>query len=152
MLDFGTHAPLTTFFFSFHQEALMNAMNDELPRIQEQVYYGQISAKTDVLDKFLSETGIHRYNPQVRHNVSLEVFYTLLLFVIFVQLCLVLALFRHTTFLRISEFSRIEFEFFRFWDSVFHLCFLIFQSDFPQNFPKYHIQNIIIKIYVNTQY
>ncbi|KAM7478863.1 hypothetical protein LguiA_027076 [Lonicera macranthoides] len=48
-----------------NEEALMNAMNDELPRIQEQVYYGQISTKTDVLDKFLSETGIHRYNPQI---------------------------------------------------------------------------------------
>lgn len=45
----------------------MNAMNDELPRIQEQVYYGQINSKTDVLDKFLSESGITRYNPQVVH-------------------------------------------------------------------------------------
>lgn len=90
----------------------MNAMNDELPRIQEQVYYGQISTKTDVLDKFLSETGVHRYNPQVRHDVSLEIFYALMLFVIFVQLCSVLALFRHTTFLGISEFSRTEYEFF----------------------------------------
>jgi UDP-glucose:glycoprotein glucosyltransferase len=48
-----------------NEEALMNAMNDELPRIQEQVYYGQINTKTDVLDKFLSETGIQRYNPQI---------------------------------------------------------------------------------------
>lgn len=44
----------------------MNAMNDELPRIQEQVYYGHINSRTDVLDKFLSESGISRYNPQVK--------------------------------------------------------------------------------------
>ena len=44
----------------------MNAMNEELPRIQEQVYYGQISSHTDILDKFLSESGINRYNPQVK--------------------------------------------------------------------------------------
>lgn len=42
-------------------------MNDELPRIQEQVYYGHIQSRTDVLDKFLSENGISRYNPQVKH-------------------------------------------------------------------------------------
>lgn len=41
-------------------------MNDELPRLQEQVYYGQINSHTDVLDKFLSESGIQRYNPQVQ--------------------------------------------------------------------------------------
>ncbi|KAM7250288.1 hypothetical protein ACFE04_022171 [Oxalis oulophora] len=46
-------------------EALMNAMNDELPRIQEQVYFGQINSRTDVLDKFLSESGVTRYNPQI---------------------------------------------------------------------------------------
>ncbi|GFY94719.1 similar to EMS-MUTAGENIZED BRI1 SUPPRESSOR 1 [Actinidia rufa] len=46
-------------------DALMNAMNDELPRIQEQVYYGQINSHTDVLDKFLSESGVPRYNPQI---------------------------------------------------------------------------------------
>lgn len=40
-------------------------MNDELPRIQEQVYYGQINSHTDVLDKFLSESGVQRYNPKV---------------------------------------------------------------------------------------
>ena len=45
----------------------MNAMNDELPRIQEQVYYGHISSHTDVLEKFLSESGINRYNPQVKY-------------------------------------------------------------------------------------
>lgn len=47
------------------EEALLNAMNDELPRIQEQVYYGLISSHTDVLDKFLSESGIMRYNPEI---------------------------------------------------------------------------------------
>lgn len=43
----------------------MNALNDETPRIQEQVYFGHINSQTDVLDKFLSETGIQRYNPRV---------------------------------------------------------------------------------------
>uniref|UniRef100_A0A2P2MAC6 Uncharacterized protein MANES_10G121900 n=1 Tax=Rhizophora mucronata TaxID=61149 RepID=A0A2P2MAC6_RHIMU len=47
------------------EEALMNSMNDELPKIQEQVYYGYINSRTDVLDKFLSENGISRYNPQI---------------------------------------------------------------------------------------
>ncbi|KAJ4832577.1 hypothetical protein Tsubulata_030778 [Turnera subulata] len=51
--------------FDANEEALMNAMNDELPRIQEQVYYGQITSRTNVLDKFLSESGISRYNPQI---------------------------------------------------------------------------------------
>lgn len=40
-------------------------MNEELPRIQEQVYYGHINSKTDVLEKILSENGYRRYNPQV---------------------------------------------------------------------------------------
>ncbi|KAK2966664.1 hypothetical protein RJ640_002362 [Escallonia rubra] len=48
-----------------NEEALLNAMNEELPRIQEQVYYGHINSHTDVLDKFLSESGIQRYNPQI---------------------------------------------------------------------------------------
>ena len=43
----------------------MNAMNDELPRIQEQVYFGHINSQTDVLDKFLSESGVSRFNPLV---------------------------------------------------------------------------------------
>ena len=43
----------------------MNAMNEELTRIQEQVYFAQISSNTDVLDKFLTESGIRRYNPLV---------------------------------------------------------------------------------------
>ncbi|XWS76674.1 hypothetical protein CRYUN_Cryun01aG0197800 [Craigia yunnanensis] len=40
-------------------------MNDEFPRIKEQVYYGQINSCTDVFDKFLSENGLSRYNPQI---------------------------------------------------------------------------------------
>lgn len=40
-------------------------MNDELPKIQEQVYYGQIESRTNVLEKLLSESGLSRYNPQV---------------------------------------------------------------------------------------
>ncbi|XVE66939.1 hypothetical protein DITRI_Ditri08aG0119800 [Diplodiscus trichospermus] len=51
--------------FDSSEEALINAMNDELPRIQEQVYYGQINSRTDILDKFLSENGVSRYNPQI---------------------------------------------------------------------------------------
>ncbi|KAE9601240.1 putative glycosyl transferase, family 8, nucleotide-diphospho-sugar transferase [Lupinus albus] len=47
------------------EESLINALNDETPRIQEQVYYGQIDSNTDVLDKFLSEGGIPRYNPKI---------------------------------------------------------------------------------------
>lgn len=47
------------------EEASLNAMNSELPQIQEQVYYGQITSKTDVLEKFLSESGHKRYNPQI---------------------------------------------------------------------------------------
>lgn len=48
-----------------NEEALLNALNDETQRIQEQVYYGQIKSHTDVLDKFLSEAGIQRYNPRI---------------------------------------------------------------------------------------
>ncbi|XP_068312697.1 UDP-glucose:glycoprotein glucosyltransferase-like [Pyrus communis] len=48
-----------------NEESLINSMNDELPRIQEQVYYGHINSRTDVLDKFLSESGTTRYNPQI---------------------------------------------------------------------------------------
>ncbi|KAF8411993.1 hypothetical protein HHK36_004552 [Tetracentron sinense] len=47
------------------EDALISSMNDELPKIQEQVYYGYINSHTDVLDKFLSENGCHRYNPQI---------------------------------------------------------------------------------------
>ncbi|KAE8009047.1 hypothetical protein FH972_005504 [Carpinus fangiana] len=54
--------------FDSNEESLINAMNDELPRIQEQVYYGHIQSRTDVLDKFLSENGISRYNPQIIAN------------------------------------------------------------------------------------
>lgn len=48
-----------------NEDSLINSMNDELPRIQEQVYYGHINSRTDVLDKFLSESGTTRYNPQI---------------------------------------------------------------------------------------
>ena len=61
-------------FFFYHlyssKEATMNAMNDELPRIQEQVYYGHIQSHTDVLEKFLSENSYKRYNPSVSTNIS----------------------------------------------------------------------------------
>uniref|UniRef100_A0A452YDY9 UGGT thioredoxin-like domain-containing protein n=1 Tax=Aegilops tauschii subsp. strangulata TaxID=200361 RepID=A0A452YDY9_AEGTS len=51
------------------KDATMNAMNDELPRIQEQVYYGHIQSHTDVLEKFLSESSYKRYNPSVSTNI-----------------------------------------------------------------------------------
>ncbi|KAI5390090.1 hypothetical protein KIW84_075422 [Lathyrus oleraceus] len=47
------------------EEALLNALNDETQRLQEQVYFGQIKSHTDVLDKLLSEAGIQHYNPQI---------------------------------------------------------------------------------------
>nr|CAD1836155.1 unnamed protein product [Ananas comosus var. bracteatus] len=47
------------------EDSTMHAMNEELPRIQEQVYYGHINSHTDVLDKFLSESGYGRYNPSI---------------------------------------------------------------------------------------
>ncbi|RDX75646.1 UDP-glucose:glycoprotein glucosyltransferase, partial [Mucuna pruriens] len=50
------------------EEALLNALNDETQRIQEQVYFGQIKSHTDVLAKFLSEAGIQRYNPRIISN------------------------------------------------------------------------------------
>uniref|UniRef100_A0A452YE11 Uncharacterized protein n=1 Tax=Aegilops tauschii subsp. strangulata TaxID=200361 RepID=A0A452YE11_AEGTS len=52
-----------------NEDATMNAMNDELPRIQEQVYYGHIQSHTDVLEKFLSESSYKRYNPSVSTNI-----------------------------------------------------------------------------------
>lgn len=51
--------------YESNEDVSMNAMNEELPRIQEKVYYGQITSNTDVLEKFLSESGYRRYNPQV---------------------------------------------------------------------------------------
>lgn len=48
-----------------NENALLSAMNDELPRFQEQVYYGRINPRTDILDKLLSESSINRYNLQI---------------------------------------------------------------------------------------
>ncbi|KAG0591180.1 hypothetical protein KC19_1G156300 [Ceratodon purpureus] len=45
--------------------AAVQAMNDELPRLQEGVYYGAINIRTDILEKFLTEEGQPRYNPQI---------------------------------------------------------------------------------------
>jgi hypothetical protein len=50
----------------------MNAINYELPRIQEQVYYGHIQSHTDILDKFLAESSYKRYNPSVSTNISVK--------------------------------------------------------------------------------
>ncbi|KAG2321665.1 hypothetical protein Bca52824_014878 [Brassica carinata] len=59
-------------FDSVEEETLLNAMNDELPKIQEQVYYGQIESRSNVLDKLLSESGlsgiIHRLLAEERTN------------------------------------------------------------------------------------
>ncbi|KAK1430222.1 hypothetical protein QVD17_12804 [Tagetes erecta] len=65
MAKLGCSLLMNGLVHSYNEEALMNAMNDELPKIQEQVYYGQINSRTDILDKFLSESGIQRYNPQI---------------------------------------------------------------------------------------
>lgn len=53
------------FTYIFYQDASMSAMNDELPRLQEKLYYGQIHSHTDILEHFLSENSFKRYNPQV---------------------------------------------------------------------------------------
>lgn len=58
---------LNTSFFQV-VNAAVQAMNDELPRLQEGVYYGQINIRTDILEKFLTEEGQPRYNPQVEYN------------------------------------------------------------------------------------
>ncbi|TKY60158.1 UDP-glucose:glycoprotein glucosyltransferase [Spatholobus suberectus] len=63
------------------EEALINALNDETPRIQEQVYFGQIMSDTDVLAKFLSEAGIQRYNPKIISDSKLR-FISLSLFTV----------------------------------------------------------------------
>jgi UDP-glucose:glycoprotein glucosyltransferase len=55
----------------------MNAMNDELPRIQEQVYYGHIQSHTDVLEKFLSESSYKRYNPSITGKSAVKKFVSL---------------------------------------------------------------------------
>lgn len=60
----------------------MNAMNEELPRIQEQVYYGQINSHTDVLDKFLSESGVQRYNLKV-HLIKTPIFKSIWAYVVY---------------------------------------------------------------------
>ncbi|KAL4183985.1 hypothetical protein AMTRI_Chr11g101090 [Amborella trichopoda] len=51
--------------YESNEDAAINAMNEELPRIQEQVYYGHIDSRRDVLDKLLSENGYNRYNPEI---------------------------------------------------------------------------------------
>uniref|UniRef100_A0A1D1XJM9 UDP-glucose:glycoprotein glucosyltransferase n=2 Tax=Anthurium amnicola TaxID=1678845 RepID=A0A1D1XJM9_9ARAE len=51
--------------FEATEDSTLNAMNEELPRIQEQVYYGHIGSNTDVLEKILSESGFRRYNPLI---------------------------------------------------------------------------------------
>ncbi|KAI4342257.1 hypothetical protein MLD38_026900 [Melastoma candidum] len=61
----GCHLLMNGLVLEANEEALLNAMNDELPKIQEQVYYGHISSHTNVLDKFLTENGVSRYNPQI---------------------------------------------------------------------------------------
>lgn len=47
------------------QDAALQAMNEDLTKIQEGVYYGHINSRTDILEKFLSESGHPRYNPHI---------------------------------------------------------------------------------------
>lgn len=47
------------------QDAALQAMNEDLMKLQEGVYYGHINSRTDVLEKFLSESGHPRYNPHI---------------------------------------------------------------------------------------
>lgn len=54
-------------------------MNDELPRLQEGVYYGQINIRTDILEKFLTEEGQPRYNPQVGYN-QMTLYYAIIIY------------------------------------------------------------------------
>uniref|UniRef100_A0A0D6QYA4 Glucosyltransferase 24 catalytic domain-containing protein n=1 Tax=Araucaria cunninghamii TaxID=56994 RepID=A0A0D6QYA4_ARACU len=51
--------------FSQEPDVAIQAMNDELVKLQEGVYYGHINSRTDILEKFLSENGLPRYNPQI---------------------------------------------------------------------------------------
>ncbi|KAJ7513700.1 hypothetical protein O6H91_23G011200 [Diphasiastrum complanatum] len=50
---------------SIQPEAAILAMNEELPRIQESVYFGKIKSHDDVLDSLFSEGSYPRYNPQI---------------------------------------------------------------------------------------
>eukprot|EP00250_Pteridium_aquilinum_P011892 c20372_g1_i1 orf=227-5122(+) len=43
----------------------LQAMNEELPKIQEGVYFGHINSHTDILEKFLKEKTYARYNPHI---------------------------------------------------------------------------------------
>lgn len=43
----------------------LQAMSEELPKIQEGVYFGHINAHTDILEKFLKEKTYFRYNPDI---------------------------------------------------------------------------------------
>lgn len=47
------------------QGGALAAMNEELPKIQEGVYFGHINSNTDILDKFLREKGYPRYNSHI---------------------------------------------------------------------------------------
>ncbi|GLJ16960.1 hypothetical protein SUGI_0293070 [Cryptomeria japonica] len=49
-------------------DSAIQAMNEELVKIQEGIYYGQIGSNTDILEKFLLESGHPRYNPQIIHS------------------------------------------------------------------------------------
>lgn len=77
---------------SLQEETLLNAMNDELPKIQEQVYYGQIESRTNVLDKLLSESGLSRYNPQVGNFTGISCNLLMCLFITNSKKCLPLVI------------------------------------------------------------
>ena len=56
------------------QDAALQAMNEDLMKLQEGVYYVHINFHTDILEKFLSESGHPRYNPHVRRGC--EIFFS----------------------------------------------------------------------------
>ena len=53
------------------QDAALQAMNEDLMKLQEGVYYGHINSRTDILEKFLSESGHPRYNPHVSRGCEI---------------------------------------------------------------------------------
>ncbi|MCO5576449.1 hypothetical protein L7F22_030259 [Adiantum nelumboides] len=46
-------------------EGGVQAMSEELPKIQEGVYFGHINSHTDILEKFMKEKAYFRYNPNI---------------------------------------------------------------------------------------
>ena len=53
------------------QDAVLQAMNEDLMKLQEGVYYGHINSCMDILEKFFSESGHPRYNPHVSRGCEI---------------------------------------------------------------------------------